>query len=267
MEKRRLIFGIYLDAVRMADVIMRCRTAMISRQRLLLGVVNASKIVNLHRDRLLRNSLIDCDMLLADGQSVVWASRIVGKPLPERVTGIDLFETLLHVAYEDNRSVYLFGAKQAVLDQVVANLKDRYPSLRIAGARNGYFQPEDSEQIAADIRDSGADMLFLGITSPKKEIFLSTYGHMLGVPVLHGVGGSFDVLAGAVQRAPDSWQRLGMEWAFRLLQEPRRLWRRYLVTNTTFIAMTVREYFAPEHAFKRSSAEPLTVPELGELRH
>jgi N-acetylglucosaminyldiphosphoundecaprenol N-acetyl-beta-D-mannosaminyltransferase len=98
-------------------------------------------------------------------------------------------------------------------------------------------------------------MLFLGITTPKKEIFLGRHGHLLGVPVLHGVGGSFDVFAGVTRRAPLLWQRLGLEWAYRLVQEPRRLWRRYLVTNVTFLGLLARELVKPRPAFTRPAAD------------
>jgi N-acetylglucosaminyldiphosphoundecaprenol N-acetyl-beta-D-mannosaminyltransferase len=117
--------------------------------------------------------------------------------------------------------------------------------LRIVGSRDGYFTDDEAAEVAADIRACGADMLFLGITSPKKEIFLGRYSDELSVPVLHGVGGSFDVLAGMTRRAPERWQKMGMEWAYRLLQEPRRMWRRYLITNSAFVAMTLQELMRP----------------------
>src|SRR5690606_10034579 len=147
--------------------------------------------------------------LLADGQSVVWASRMLSHPLPERVAGVDLFERLLDLAHREQRSVYLLGARPAVLARLELVVGERFPGLRIAGSHHGYFGEADSARIAGLIRASGADMLFLGMTSPRKEIFLGAFGPSLDVPVLHGVGGSFDILAGHTQRAPLSWQRLG----------------------------------------------------------
>lgn len=248
---RRLLYGFQLDALRMDDVVARCRAALSSRQRMLIGVVNAAKIVSARRDELLRRSLVDCDVLLADGQSVVWASRLLSRPLPERVAGIDLFERLLGIAAAEDRSVYLLGARPAVLARLEAVLAARFPGLRIAGSHHGYFDETDSARIAGLIRDSGADMLFIGMTSPRKEIFLGAFGPSLNVPVLHGVGGSFDVMAGQTRRAPLAWQRLGMEWAFRVLQEPRRLWWRYLRTNTAFITLTFAELMHRSSAFER----------------
>ncbi|MGN6549918.1 MAG: WecB/TagA/CpsF family glycosyltransferase [Pararhizobium sp.] len=252
--QKQLLFGLYVDPLTMDDVVGRCRTALVTRSRLLIGVLNAAKVVKARQDPVLRDSLLECNLLLADGQSLVWASRLLRRPLPERVAGIDIFERLLELADTEGRSIYLLGARADVLETLKQRIGERFPRLTIAGARDGYFKAEDSAAIAADIRASGADMLFLGITSPKKEIFLGSYGDGLGVPVLHGVGGSFDILAGQTRRAPLIWQRTGMEWAFRLLQEPQRLWWRYLATNSQFVALTLREILKPSRAFRSTGA-------------
>ncbi|MBE7184187.1 MAG: WecB/TagA/CpsF family glycosyltransferase [Methylobacterium mesophilicum] len=259
-HRRQLLFGLYFDPLSMDEVIEQCRNALITRSRVALGVLNAAKIVNLRGDEALRNSLMECDLLLADGQSVVWASRLLGRPLPERVAGIDIFERLLNLAHRENRSIYLLGAKPEVLAALQLRLAQLYPGLRIAGSHHGYFKGGESAEIAEDIRQSGADMLFLGMTSPKKEIFLGAHGPSLDVPILHGVGGSFDILAGLTQRAPDRWQRSGLEWAYRVLQEPRRLWWRYARTNTVFLALTLAELLRPARAFKRSRASAVMQP-------
>lgn len=239
------LFGLEVAPFTMAEVLERAARSVETRERLMLGVLNAAKVVNLHRDEVLRTSLLECDLLLADGQSVVWASRLVGHPLPERVAGIDIFESLLAEADRRGHRVYLLGATQEVLDAVLRVVAQRWPGLVVAGSRNGYFDEEQSGEVAEQIRASRADLLFLAMSSPKKENFLGRYGDQLGVPVMHGVGGSFDVMAGVVRRAPEAWQRAGMEWAYRLVQEPGRLWRRYLVTNTTFVWMTLRERYRP----------------------
>ena len=244
------LFGLDVASIGMDEVLARAAEAIERRERLMLGVLNAAKVVNLHRDEVLRTSLLECDLLLADGQSVVWASRVVGHPLPERVAGIDLFEALLGEADRRGHRVYLLGARQEVLDTVLDVVARRWPGLVVAGSRNGYFSDDEAAEVAEEIRRSRADLLFLAMTSPKKENFLGRHGARTGVPVMHGVGGSFDVMAGVVRRAPVAWQRLGMEWAYRLVQEPRRLWRRYLVTNTSFVAMTWRERRHPLPAFE-----------------
>jgi N-acetylglucosaminyldiphosphoundecaprenol N-acetyl-beta-D-mannosaminyltransferase len=253
----RLLFGLNVDGLRMDEAVDRCREALETREPVLVGVLNAAKIVTLRHDPMLRDALLDCNMLLADGQAVVWASRLLGRPLPERVAGIDLFEELLALAHRDNRSVYLLGARPDVLAALERKIAQRWPGLRLAGSHHGYFDAAEAEGIARDIKTAKADMLFLGMASPKKEIFLNRFRHELGVPILHGVGGSFDVLAGITKRAPRTWQRLGLEWAYRLLQEPGRMWKRYLVTNSAFIALTVTEAVHPSPAFKPTSSSTL----------
>jgi N-acetylglucosaminyldiphosphoundecaprenol N-acetyl-beta-D-mannosaminyltransferase len=166
---------------------------------------------------------------------------VLKAPLPERVAGIDLFTRLLAEAERRGLSVYFLGAKPEVLEEMVARVRRKHPVLSIAGYHHGYYTPSDSAAIADGIRECKAQLLFLGMTSPKKELFVAEFGARSGARVVHGVGGSFDVLAGVVKRAPRVWQRLGMEWLYRALQEPRRLGKRYLKTNIAFVAMVARE--------------------------
>lgn len=253
---RRVLFGLPVDAATMDDAVALAADSLASRRRLLVGVVNAAKIVKLKADPLLRESLLTTDLLLADGQAVVWASRLLGRPLPERVAGIDLFEALLDLADAHGHGVYFLGARPEVLAAMEQVVSRRWPGLRIAGSRDGYFGPDESPAVAAAIAASGADMLFLGMTTPAKEIFIGTYGDRLGVPVLHGVGGSFDILAGITRRAPARWQRWGLEWAYRVKEEPRRLWRRYLVTNLAFLLLLVVERLRPRPRYPRPTQHP-----------
>lgn len=252
LDTPKLLFGLQLDPITLGEAVDRCRVAIERRNRMVVGVVNAAKVVNLVGDDVLRDSLLECDMLLADGQSVVWASRIMRQDLPERVTGIDLFESLLDLADAEHRSIYLVGATPEVIQRVAEVVKQRWPHLILAGARDGYFSDDESAGVAADIAAAKPDMLFLGMTSPKKEIFLGRFGDQMDVPVCHGVGGSFDILAGVTRRAPVAWQRVGMEWAYRLAQEPGRMWRRYLRTNTAFLGLVVMNLVRPQAAYTRS---------------
>ncbi|MGC5020473.1 WecB/TagA/CpsF family glycosyltransferase [Micromonospora sp. DT47] len=224
------------------ETVQRCTEAVERGELLEVGVVNAAKIVKMRNDRALHEAVTGCDVIVADGQSVVWASRVLRQPLPERVAGIDLFQALLRVAEEQGRSVYFLGARQDVLDAMIDRVRRQHPDLLIAGSHHGYYRDDEAPAIADGIKGSGADLLFLGMTSPKKEIFVATHGLRTGARVVHGVGGSFDVLAGVVRRAPRLWQRMGCEWLYRALQEPRRLGRRYLTTNVTFIGLVVREW-------------------------
>ena len=235
------MLGVNVAALTLEGMLAQADRVIAERRRLLVGVVNAAKLVNMRRDPTLRAAVLAADVILADGVSVVWAARVLGRPLPERIAGIDLMVRLLERAHEQRYRVYCLGATEEVLGTLTRRMRRDYPGVRLVGARNGYFPVEEEPGIAAKIADAGADVLFVGMSSPRKELFLARWADTMGVPVCHGVGGSFDVLAGKVRRAPAGWQRLGLEWLYRVRQEPRRLWRRYLVTNTLFVGMVAAE--------------------------
>jgi len=241
------LFGIPIAGVNPEDALDIVEKAVISRQKLHIGVVNAAKIVNMGKNPELRDSVLESDIIFADGMSVVWASKILGTPLPSRVTGIDLMFGMLARADRANFRVYLLGATDEVLNQVRGNIAKDYPGCTIAGFHNGYFSAEEEEDIARNIKESGPDILLVAITSPKKENFLGKWAHLIDTPVCHGVGGSFDVYAGKVKRAPELWQRLGLEWLYRVLQEPGRMWKRYLFTNAAFLTLILKERTKNKH--------------------
>jgi N-acetylglucosaminyldiphosphoundecaprenol N-acetyl-beta-D-mannosaminyltransferase len=237
----RRILGVEVHAATMTQVLDLCSRAIRERTPLSIGVVNAAKLVNMQGERELCEAVQSSDLVLADGMSVVWASRLLGRSLPERVAGIDLFERLLGLAEDAGHSVYMLGAEPDVLEAAVGVVRQRHPRLRIAGSHHGYFSAAEEPALVDRIAASRPDLLFVGMSSPKKEIFLARWGARIAAPVCHGVGGSIDVMAGKVRRAPGVWQKVGMEWLYRVLQEPRRLWRRYLVTNTQFLWMVLRD--------------------------
>lgn len=234
------LFDVPIHAMRMEEVIALAEQRIDARQPLLIGVVNAAKMVNMRRDELLRRSVLDAHLILADGMAVVWACRMLGTPLPERVTGIDLMEHLLSLSHRRKFRVYCLGATQEVLDATVGRIGREYPNAIVAGSHHGYFGPDGEAAVAADIRQARPDILLVAMSSPKKEQFLARWADDLSIPICHGVGGAFDVFAGMVRRAPALWQRLGLEWLYRVLQEPGRLWKRYLVTNAVFTWWVVR---------------------------
>jgi N-acetylglucosaminyldiphosphoundecaprenol N-acetyl-beta-D-mannosaminyltransferase len=207
-------------------------------------VVNAAKLVNMRTDKQLRESVINCDIINADGQSLVWAAKFLGTPLPERVAGIDLMSSLVELAHRKKYKIFLFGAKEEVVRATVDIYEKKYGKEIIAGYRNGYYQKEDEAEIAAQIAASGAQILFVAITSPKKEIFLNKYKDLIRVPFIMGVGGSFDVISGKTKRAPVWMQKSGLEWFYRVSQEPGRLWKRYLMTNSAFVYLIMKAKFA-----------------------
>jgi N-acetylglucosaminyldiphosphoundecaprenol N-acetyl-beta-D-mannosaminyltransferase len=233
MTERLRLFSAFLDPLTMSETVARICTAIEARQPLQHVVINVAKLVTMSHDPELRASVNGCDIINADGKGVVWGARFLGLDVPERVAGIDLMLQLLGEAERRGFRPFLLGAWESVLDEAVRRLQLQFPGLELAGHHHGYFWDDETamvERIAA----SGADMLFVAISSPKKENFLNRHGAQMGVPFTMGVGGSFDVVAGHVKRAPVWMQKSGLEWFFRLVQEPRRMWRRYLVTNARF---------------------------------
>jgi N-acetylglucosaminyldiphosphoundecaprenol N-acetyl-beta-D-mannosaminyltransferase len=233
----RRILGLSVDALTMKQALSLVDETIRQRKQLLIGVVNAAKIVNMGRNHELDEAVRAADVIFADGMSVVWASRILGQKLPERVPGIDLMTHMLELADERGYRVFCLGAAQEVLEMIVRQIEERYPGAVLVGSHQGYFTNQDEPRIAEEIKAAAPDMLFAAMSSPKKEKFLARWSGQISVPVCHGVGGAFDVMAGKVKRAPRMWQKLGLEWLYRVIQEPRRMWKRYLVTNTLFCWM------------------------------
>lgn len=234
------ILGLPVSRVTLEELLQRADECIKSHERLLLGVANVAKVVNARRDSQLRRILNQADLILADGLPIVWLSRMLGDPLPERIAGIDIMYKLLQQANESHYRVYFLGAKPEVLRKVIRAVQRDYPGIRIAGYRDGYFDKAQEQSVAEGIRNSRADILFVAMNSPKKEKFLEKWKDYMAVPVCHGVGGSFDILAGVTTRAPLWMQKSGLEWLYRLIQEPRRMWKRYLICNTKFIILSLR---------------------------
>jgi len=196
--------------------------------------INAAKLVGYHQHRGLRPVIERAELLLADGVPIVWASRLLGCPLPGRCNGTDLMEAIVSVCADRGYRVFFLGATEEVVEATVAEFRRRHPTLKVTGYRNGYFSEFENDSVISEINRSGANLLLVGMSSPKKELWVDTHLHKLHVSVVQGVGGSFDVIAGAVKRAPRWMQRAGLEWFYRFTQEPRRMWRRYLKTNLLF---------------------------------
>ncbi|MBL6952966.1 MAG: WecB/TagA/CpsF family glycosyltransferase [Alphaproteobacteria bacterium] len=239
--QRISLMGVPLDLLSMAQTVALAEDAMASGRRLQQVVINVAKLVNMRTDTDLRQDVLQSDIINIDGTGILWAARLLGHRVPERVAGIDLMGALIACCAQHGYKPYFLGASQAVLEQAMAQLRAEHPALNIAGYRNGYFTAAEEAQVVADIRNSGAHCLFVAISSPTKERFLRQHRDQLGVPFLMGVGGALDVVAGRVQRAPIWMRHVGLEWLYRLCQEPRRMWRRYLVTNTKFLFLLLGE--------------------------
>lgn len=235
------VLGVNVDRVDMEQALARCEKAIVDRSFIQHMAVNAAKLVAAQDDDYLREGIKRSELVTADGQSVVWASRLLGDSLPTRVAGIDLMHELLGLAAVRGYGVYILGARAEVLAQAVARIEESFPGIQIVGARDGYYEEAEEDEVAAEIGRAHADMLFVAMSSPRKEYFLARHGAAMDVPFVMGVGGSIDVIAGITRRAPVVLQHLGLEWLYRLIQEPRRLFKRYLVTNIRFTALVARE--------------------------
>jgi N-acetylglucosaminyldiphosphoundecaprenol N-acetyl-beta-D-mannosaminyltransferase len=236
------LLGARFEPLTMTAAVARCVAwCETSRASHTIVTANASHLCMKRRDRELRNACDRADMLVADGMSVVWALRAAGTPLPERIAGVDLMAELLAAAGGRHLRVYFLGARPEVVAKLARDCEQKYRGLVIAGCRDGYFSRGDDATIAEEIRQAAPHMLFVGMPSPFKEVWCERYRRQLCVPVIVGVGGSFDVLAGFIQRAPRLVQSLGMEWFWRLMMEPRKLWKRYLLSNSEFLWLAGRE--------------------------
>ncbi len=235
------VLGCSIDALDMAATVARCDEIIRSRRVTQQVSINAAKLIAMRRDERLRRIVDRCELVSADGQSIVWASKLLGSPVPARVAGIDLMFELLSLAQRRGYRVYILGARQDVLETAVAELRRRYPGLNLCGWHHGYFSDADGETIAEEIGRTSPDILLVAMSSPRKEYWLAEHGRTLGAPLEIGVGGSIDVVAGVTTRAPVWMQRSGLEWFYRLVQEPRRLAHRYTVTNAQFLGLLAAE--------------------------
>ncbi|RDX02225.1 WecB/TagA/CpsF family glycosyltransferase [Listeria kieliensis] len=239
--KRIHLLGSPLDLLTMAETLLQIEKLILNQKPSQHVVINASKINLMAENEELQAIIEESPLVNADGQSIVWAARFLGYPVPERVTGIDLFESLVTRAAEKGWRVYYFGAAEGIVQTVVEKHQMEYPNLVIAGYRNGYFEEDESNQIAQQIRESQADILFVAFSSPKKEFWIHAHKEEMQVPFVMGVGGSFDVIAGKTKRAPKWMQKTGLEWFYRFIQEPRRMFKRYLIGNFRFLTLVFRE--------------------------
>lgn len=233
------LFGVNMHPLSMRETIAAIDERMRASDFTQHVVVNVAKVVTMQKDAGLRAAVQACDIINIDGAGVVVAGRMLGYEIPERVAGIDLFHELLRYSEHRGKTVFFLGAKPDVLNAAVLRIRSEYPKLRIVGWHHGYFWDDEAATVE-QIRESGAELLFVGISSPLKEQFIDRWREQLGVKFAMGVGGSFDVVAGKVLRAPLWMQRLGLEWFYRLAQEPRRMFWRYFSTNTVFAWMLLQ---------------------------
>lgn len=221
------ILGCRLDDVGAAEASQRVIAAAAGGTPVHVVTLGTEMVVHAQSDERYRRVINASALCVCDTVGLLTVARARGAELRERVTGVELIELLCAQAAQKNISIYLLGGSPGVAQKAASKLQRRHPGLRIAGSRDGYFREEESPEIAAAIKQSGAQMLFVGMGFPRQELWLHEYLAQTGCGAGIGVGGSFDVISGKVERAPRIWQRLGLEWLYRLVTQPHR-WRRQL---------------------------------------
>ena len=225
MTERVEILGVKVDAVTMIQAVERVENLIAEENSSLVATANAEMILNATHDAELKKILNAADLVVPDGAGTVWAARHLGKQMPERVAGFDLVQELMKISPARGIKFFLFGAAPGIADKAKLKAEALYPGIKIVGTRNGYFKPEDEPEIISQIKNSRADILLAALGVPKQEKWLFKYKDELKVPVSIGVGGTFDVMAGVVRRAPLWMQKARLEWLFRAMLQPSRAGR------------------------------------------
>lgn len=246
-NERITILNTIIDVLDVQETIDLVEKYVVTKTPLHLMGVNADKINEVNNNKIMKQIVNSCGIINADGASVVLASKFLKKPLPERVAGVDLMQSLVALSEDKGYKIYLLGAKQAVVEETASVLAKKHPNLKIAGIHNGYFQESDWMDISKELKNAKPDFVFVGITSPIKEYLIEYLQNDGNNCVFMGVGGSFDVISGKIPRAPLWMQKMNLEWLFRVIQEPKRLFKRYFIGNSTFIFSIIKEKYAREN--------------------
>lgn len=241
------VLGCRVDAIGSTEAVRRIAELARGAKPSLVVTLGTEMVVHAQRDAGFRDVVNGSVLSLCDTVGVLWAARMRGARLRERVTGVELIEPLCEALTREGVAVYLLGGKGDTAQRAADALRASHPGLAIVGARDGYFTDAESDGVAAEIASTGARVLLAGLGSPRQEVWLAGHLAATGCAVGIGVGGSFDVIAGNVARAPEAWRRLGLEWLYRLAAEPRR-WRRQLALPA-FVALALRERLFPNRRF------------------
>jgi len=239
MTERIDLLGCPFDAIGKGETLERIFEWIRAPERTTHHVitVNVAILMMARDDPKLARAIENADLVVVDGKPLVWTASWLGSPVPEKVSGVDLMRLLLEAGNERGLSIYLLGTTQERLEVLERVIRARYPNVIVAGSRNGYFKRPDDAEVLRGIAAAKADLLLVGMPAPFKEIWCEEHREALATPAVLGVGGAFDVMAGFVPRAPRLMQEAGLEWAWRLAMEPKKLWKRYLVTNSAFLSL------------------------------
>jgi len=221
--------------VTLADTAQYLQENYVRSKTVLVVGANASAVVNAHSDIILRNALNSIDLIVPDGYWLQVAARFLGYPTTHHAPVVKVIYNLLEKMGKDQARVYLLGATENVVSKASEEITRRYPGLKIVGTRNGYFDESEEQEIIKDINNTEAQIILIGVSSPKRELFMVRNKEKLNAPLIIGVGGMIDILGGKTTEGPDWMLNCGLMWCYRLVLEPKRLWKRYTITNFQFL--------------------------------
>ena len=225
MSEQAEILGVKVDAVTMAQAVERVEKLIDAQKNSIVATVNAEMLLRATKDDDFKKILNSAELVVPDGAGAVWAARHLGYEMPERVAGFDLVQELMKIAPTKGYKFFLFGASPGIADKAALKAQELYHGIKIVGTRNGYFTADDEPEIIAQIKNAKPDILLVALGVPKQEKWLTAHKDELNVPVSIGVGGTFDVMAGVVKRAPIWMQRAKLEWLYRAMLQPSRAGR------------------------------------------
>lgn len=235
--------GISMHAVTMGNVLDWMEKIIQGKHPHLFCTMNAALLVQAQKDPFLKKTYREAHLVTCDSTVVYYALKCLGKKVPEPLEACQIMCEFIKNKHQKGYRIYLLGAKPEMLEKAVQNLKNQYPNIQIVGYHHGYFSPIEEEKIVQQITKTKPDCLFVGMSTPQKERFLTKYLNTMRIPICLGVGGVIDVLAGELKFAPKWLCKLGLAWFYRLCLEPRRMWKRYLITNTVFLWLFLKELF------------------------
>ena len=257
MKSHRVdILGTEVSRLNLDETLERMVSAIEKGKKIRIAVTPVNCILWARKNQELKNIYNSADIVTADGVPVVWASKLLKQPIRGRVTGLDLLPDFAGIAAEKGFSFFFLGASEGVGEQLASTLKEKFPSLRIAGIYSPPFKPrfsdEENEKMIRKINKSGADVLWVSLTAPKQDYWIAEHFERLDVSVAIGVGAAFDVVAGNISRSPGWMQRWGLEWFYRLMKEPGRLWRRYLLEAPVFFPLLLKQLIQKKEKHDRT---------------
>ena len=227
MRKLTHVLGVPFDAVTMEEAVARAKKLLTEEGQHIICTPNPEIVMEAQNDKVLNSILHEADLVVPDGIGVVWASKYSEIRLTERVAGFDLTQNLMADLAATGETFYFFGGAPGVASTAARKMMKKYPGLKVVGVHNGYFDEKEEKRIIQDIKEKAPSILLVGLGAPKQEKWIYDNLRLTGAKVAIGVGGSFDVMAGNVKRAPKIFQKLGLEWFHRLITQPTR-WRRMM---------------------------------------